>query len=261
MSPTSSTKALYNIGILDIRQGLDIKYYNMYHGFMDKRRNKYELTLQQIGDYLGLTRERIRQLEQQGHPRYIDACESLKDLNKDKIAARQYRAWKKVNPDQDYKQRFYQRFYDRTVRNLHREDLGYCWEWSGYKHKNGYGRVSFKGNSHWAHQVSYIISYGPILPSLCVLHHCDIPACVNPEHLYMGTYQDNARNRSIKRSNRSQGTRSDTAHEIRIARLDHGLTQTKLADLAGISIASVVNIELDHTSGSRVLNKIRKVLQ
>jgi len=166
----------------------------VYNEFMMKKRNQYSLTLQQIGDYLGLTRERIRQLETQNHPRYLNACESLKDLNKEKIAIRNYITWKKANPELEYKQRFY----NRTTQVLHRNDLGYCWVWDGCIHQNGYARVSFKGRSTWAHQTSYIISRGPIPPSLCVLHHCDIRACVNPEHLYIGTYKDNARDRDTR---------------------------------------------------------------
>lgn len=69
------------------------------------------------------------------------------------------------------------------------------WIWSGTLTDRGYGRLKFKvdGKHRYfkAHRLSWQIHYGPVPEGLQVLHHCDIPACVNPACLFLGTHQDN----------------------------------------------------------------------
>ena len=79
-----------------------------------------------------------------------------------------------------------------------------CIEWQGTKTKKGYGRKWFKGRLWQAHRVAYLKAYGPFDLTLCVCHHCDNPSCVNPEHLFLGTHQDNAIDRSQKGRNPDQ---------------------------------------------------------
>jgi len=72
-----------------------------------------------------------------------------------------------------------------------------CWEWSGTKER-GYGRFDIKGKHFKTHRISWELTKGIILNGLCVLHHCDNPSCVNPEHLFLGTKGDNNRDRARK---------------------------------------------------------------
>lgn len=69
-----------------------------------------------------------------------------------------------------------------------------CWEWNGKLNPNGYATISNKGKHIYAHRHVWEMFNGPA-GKLHVLHKCDNPSCVNPEHLYAGTAQDNARDR------------------------------------------------------------------
>jgi hypothetical protein len=72
-----------------------------------------------------------------------------------------------------------------------------CWLWKGTKTNTGYGQIGLGGRTQTTHRVSWFLAHGQ-WPRLCVLHKCDVPACVNPEHLFEGTKADNARDMSRK---------------------------------------------------------------
>src|SRR3990167_4478033 len=75
----------------------------------------------------------------------------------------------------------------------------HCWIWTGSKDIHRYGRIGQGANRYVkAHRVSYMIAYGPIPKGLCVLHRCDNPSCVRPDHLFLGTYADNNKDRDLK---------------------------------------------------------------
>lgn len=66
-----------------------------------------------------------------------------------------------------------------------------CWFWLGSLNNAGYGRISIGGKSTLTHRVSWQVRNGPIPDGLFILHRCDIPCCVNPDHLFLGTAKDN----------------------------------------------------------------------
>lgn len=68
---------------------------------------------------------------------------------------------------------------------------GLCWLWTGAKNNKGYGRIAVNRKSTLAHRVSYELAHEVKVGSSKVLHTCDVPACVNPAHLTIGTQKDN----------------------------------------------------------------------
>lgn len=72
-----------------------------------------------------------------------------------------------------------------------------CWEWIGHKNRGGYGTTYFDGRARKAHRVSWMIYFGDP-GELGVLHKCDRPSCVRPEHLFLGDQSANMLDASAK---------------------------------------------------------------
>lgn len=86
---------------------------------------------------------------------------------------------------------------DRFFSNI--KKTGGCWLWTGCKNRLGYGDFWVGRGKHMnAPRVSWMFHYGEILDNMDVLHRCDNPPCVNPEHLFLGTQEDNMRDCFLK---------------------------------------------------------------
>ncbi len=128
-----------------------------------------------------------------------------------------------------------------------------CWLWQGSpRGSNGYGRISVGGKLVPAHRYSWSLHNGPFDQSLMVCHKCDVPLCVNPDHLFLGTATDNMRD--CKRKGRTGGGAKTPArghnngnsrllpHEVKqIKALD--LPQRRIAKMFGVSQALISKIK------------------
>ena len=80
---------------------------------------------------------------------------------------------------------------------------GDCWTWKASKNKQGYGRFGIgAGKAVNASRVSWSIIKGSIPEGMFICHKCDSPSCVNPDHLFLGSRQDNIDDMMIKKRSR-----------------------------------------------------------
>ena len=87
-----------------------------------------------------------------------------------------------------------------------------CWEWQGYLSPKGYGKIFIeRGKSMMlVHRFSYILHHGSIPDNLFVLHRCDNPRCVNPNHLWLGTKNDNNQDCIAKGRRNNVGSKGES---------------------------------------------------
>ena len=119
-----------------------------------------------------------------------------------------------------------------------------CIEWTALRTTQGYGLTSHNGRNIRAHRAAWIIARGEIPAGLVVCHSCDNPPCVNVEHLFLGTVQDNNADK-IQKGRHARGVthpqakiHDDTVVGIR-AMYDEGFSIAAIAEEVGLSQAHV----------------------
>jgi hypothetical protein len=124
-----------------------------------------------------------------------------------------------------------------------------CWEWTAHKDANGYGGIGFSGKKKLAHRVMYELRNGPIPDGACVCHSCDNPACVNPDHLFLGSHAENMADMASKGrapKGETHVAAKLTEADVLAIRAETG-TQQEIAAKYGISTSQVSRIRLGQT--------------
>jgi hypothetical protein len=128
-----------------------------------------------------------------------------------------------------------------------------CWEWTGVVNhaRGGYGQFSSRRlggcATRRAHRVAWILTYGPVVDGLCVLHRCDNRVCVRPGHLFLGTRSDNgadmrAKGRSLAGERNVNAKLNDDAVRAIRRRRAAGESALSIAAAFGIPFQSVYSI-------------------
>lgn len=122
-----------------------------------------------------------------------------------------------------------------------------CWLWEGSLRGKGYGSYREHGKMNTASRVSYELYKEPIPRGLLVCHKCNIPRCVNPSHLYLGTYSDNTQQavqegRQFVAKGELNGSSKLTQEQVKLIRAD-SRSQRKIAKDYNISQLHVSRIK------------------
>jgi len=144
------------------------------------------------------------------------------------------------------------RFWSKVDKSDGHGPNGDCWVWTSETIKQGYGRFWMKGGPILAHRASILLSEGK-MPDQDVLHKCDNPKCVRPDHLFLGSHSDNMKD-MIEKERQRRGDSSPVAvvnsqqvQEIRSSKE----TNAYLAKVYGIDSSQISRIR-NHKSWSHV---------
>ena len=124
-----------------------------------------------------------------------------------------------------------------------------CWLWTGSTNYKGYGLFKWSPdkNAVSAPRASWVIANGEIPDGMHVLHRCDTPECVNPNHLFLGTNKDNMQDRGEKgrtqHGDRSGRAKVTSAQVVEIRKMySEGTSQVRIAGLFNIHPTTVGSI-------------------
>lgn len=128
--------------------------------------------------------------------------------------------------------------------NNHTKCDGGCWIWNGKVEKSGYGRMSVYRKPHSVHRLAYETFVGQIPEGNVVCHSCDNKLCINPDHLWVGTQQDNMTDKVSK----DRQPKGETHGRARLTEADvlsireqlaSGISQTGIAIKYGVHKSTI----------------------
>lgn len=134
---------------------------------------------------------------------------------------------------------------ERFMSNVTPEPNSGCWLWTGNVNKHGYGRFGFSKTVKLAHRVSCEHFKNENIAGKVVCHKCDVPACVNPDHIFAATHAENSRDMVFK-SRQSKGSDRPFAKLTEDAVLhirEKSLSQRDYSRLYGVSQSKISMVQ------------------
>ena len=126
-----------------------------------------------------------------------------------------------------------------------------CWLWVGATLRSGYGRIRAFGKGRLAHRVSWSLHNGILPDDADVLHRCDTPQCVNPQHLFLGDDRINVADRAKKgRNARNCGLRNGMGRLT-----DEQISRIRADPRPNAEVAAAHGISRTHVSAIRLGRK------
>lgn len=127
-----------------------------------------------------------------------------------------------------------------------------CWEWQGARDRDGYGHMGYKNKIYLVHRLAYMYYHNiseSNIKNKVVMHACDNPSCVNPNHLNLGTPKDNVhdcikKGRRVQSKGESNGNSKLTEYQVKKIKelYQLGISQEELARMFNVSRRSIYNI-------------------
>lgn len=149
---------------------------------------------------------------------------------------------------------------ERVLKRTNIQDDG-CWIFEGAKNNFGYGMIGIGARNDGierCHRVSYRHFIGEIPKDMYVCHKCDVPACVNPEHLFIGTPKDN--NTDMRNKNRHSNPPINLHYvgtKTYNSKLNDDLVRNiRIEHSNGVSVYSIAKrLQMSHSTISRVISR------
>jgi len=123
-----------------------------------------------------------------------------------------------------------------------------CWIWTGSLYPIGYGYFSSKGTER-ANRAAYMLFVGDIPEGKIVCHACDVPECVNPDHLFLGTNKDNSRD-MVNKNRQAKGSKINSCilneEKVKEIRASND-SKESLAEQYGVSTSTIYDAKTHKT--------------